>query len=79
MRHRQISFNSEYIAVRMNVSALDRLVLFDRSPVNNGSDLTDLPGWKHLAWLWLCHMEAKDHYNSKMVVLNNMVTGKSIN
>ena len=59
----QMSFNSEYIAVRMNVSALDRLVLFDRStgeqwlgfdpifPVGNIS-----LGYGYVVW------EAKDHY-----------------
>ena len=58
----QMSFNSQYIAVRMNVSALDRLVCTIVQPVNNGSDLTPFPCWKHLAWVWLCVWEAKDHY-----------------
>ena len=59
----QMSFNSQYIAVRMNVSALDRLVLYDRStgeqwlgfdpifPVGNIS-----LGYGYVVW------EAKDHY-----------------
>jgi len=60
----QISFDSEHIAVKMNVSALDRLVLYDRStgeqwlgfdpifPVGNLS-----LGYGYVVW------EAKDHYN----------------
>ncbi|MBM54744.1 MAG: hypothetical protein CMB36_06915 [Euryarchaeota archaeon] len=60
----QISFDSQHIAVRVNVSALDRLVLYDRStgeqwlgfdpifPVGNIS-----LGYGYVVW------EAKDHYN----------------
>jgi hypothetical protein len=60
----QISFDAQHIAVKMNVSALDRLVLYDRStgeqwlgfdpifPVGNLS-----LGYGYVVW------EAKDHYN----------------
>ena len=60
----QVSFDSQYIAVRMNVSALDRMVIYDRStgeqwlgfdpiyPVGNLS-----MGYGYVVW------EAKDHYN----------------
>lgn len=60
----QLSFDSQHIAVRMNVSALDRLVLYDRStgqqwlgfdpifPVGNIS-----LGYGYVVW------EGKDHYN----------------
>ena len=60
----QVSFDSEHIAVRMNVSALDRMVIYDRStgeqwlgfdpiyPVGNLS-----MGYGYVVW------EAKDHYN----------------
>ena len=60
----QVSFDSQHIAVRMNVSALDRMVIFDRStgeqwlgfdpiyPVGNLS-----MGYGYVVW------EAKDHYN----------------
>ena len=36
----QVSFDSQHIAVRMNVSALDRMVIYDRQRANNGSDST---------------------------------------
>ena len=60
----QVSFDSQHIAVRMNVSALDRMVIYDRStgqqwlgfdpiyPVGNLS-----MGYGYVVW------EAKDHYN----------------
>jgi len=60
----QVSFDSQHIAVRMNVSALDRIVIYDRStgeqwlgfdpiyPVGNLS-----VGYGYVVW------EAKDHYN----------------
>ena len=60
----QVSFDSKHIAVRMNVSALDRMVIYDRStgeqwlgfdpiyPVGNLS-----MGYGYVVW------EAKDHYN----------------
>lgn len=60
----QVSFDSQHIAVRMNVSALDRIVIYDRStgeqwlgfdpiyPVGNLS-----MGYGYVVW------EAKDHYN----------------
>ena len=60
----QVSFDSNHIAVRMNVSALDRMVIYDRStgeqwlgfdpiyPVGNLS-----MGYGYVVW------EAKDHYN----------------
>jgi len=60
----QVSFDSQYIAVRMNVSALDRMVIYDRTtgeqwlgfdpiyPVGNLS-----MGYGYVVW------EAKDHYN----------------
>lgn len=60
----QVSFDSTHIAVRMNVSALDRMVIYDRStgeqwlgfdpifPVGNLS-----MGYGYVVW------EAKDHYN----------------
>ena len=60
----QVAFNSQHIAVRMNVSALDRMVIYDRStgdqwlgfdpifPVGNIS-----LGYDYVVW------EAKDHYN----------------
>ena len=60
----QVSFNSQHIAARVNVSALDRMVLYDRStgdqwlgfdpiyPVGNIS-----LGYDYVVW------EAKDHYN----------------
>ena len=60
----QIAFDARHIAVKMNVSALDRLVIYDRStgeqwlgfdpifPVGNLS-----LGYGYLVW------EAKDHYN----------------
>ena len=60
----QIAFDARHIAVKMNVSALDRLVIYDRStgeqwlgfdpifPVGNLS-----LGYGYIVW------EAKDHYN----------------
>ncbi|MEC8589185.1 MAG: phosphatase PAP2 family protein [Candidatus Thermoplasmatota archaeon] len=60
----QVSFDSKHIAVRMNVSALDRMVIYDRStgeqwlgfdpiyPVGNLS-----MGYGYVVW------EGKDHYN----------------
>ena len=60
----QVSFDSKHIAVRMNVSALDRMVIYDRStgeqwlgfdpiyPVGNLS-----MGYGYVVW------EAKDHFN----------------
>ena len=60
----QVSFDSQHIAVRMNVSALDRMVIYDRStgeqwlgfdpiyPVGNLS-----MGYGYVVW------EAKDHYS----------------
>ena len=60
----QIAFGARHIAVKMNVSALDRLVIYDRStgdqwlgfdpifPVGNLS-----LGYGYIVW------EAKDHYN----------------
>ena len=60
----QVAFNSQHIAVRVNVTALDRMVLYDRStgsqwlgfdpiyPVGNIS-----LGYDYIFW------EAKDHYN----------------
>ena len=60
----QVSFDSQHIAVRVNVSALDRIVIYDRStgeqwlgfdpiyPVGNLS-----MGYGYVVW------EAKDHYN----------------
>ena len=60
----QIAFDTRHIAVKMNVSALDRLVIYDRStgeqwlgfdpifPVGNLS-----LGYGYIVW------EAKDHYN----------------
>ena len=60
----QVSFDSQHITVRMNVSALDRMVIYDRStgeqwlgfdpiyPVGNLS-----MGYGYVVW------EAKDHYN----------------
>ena len=60
----QIAFDARHIAVKMNVSALDRLVIYDRStgeqwlgfdpifPVGNLS-----LGYGYVVW------EAKDHYN----------------
>ena len=60
----QVSFDSKHIVVRMNVSALDRMVIYDRStgeqwlgfdpiyPVGNLS-----MGYGYVVW------EAKDHYN----------------
>ena len=60
----QIAFDSRFIAVKMNVSALDRMVIYDRStgeqwlgfdpifPVGNLS-----LGYGYIVW------EAKDHYN----------------
>ncbi|CAI8400021.1 MAG: Uncharacterised protein [Candidatus Poseidoniaceae archaeon] len=60
----QVSFDSQHIAVRMNVSALDRMAIYDRStgeqwlgfdpiyPVGNLS-----MGYGYVVW------EAKDHYN----------------
>ena len=60
----QVSFDSQHIAVRMNVTALDRIVIYDRStgeqwlgfdpiyPVGNLS-----MGYGYVVW------EAKDHYN----------------
>ncbi|MEC7260991.1 MAG: phosphatase PAP2 family protein [Candidatus Thermoplasmatota archaeon] len=60
----QVSFDSKHSAVRMNVSALDRMVIYDRStgeqwlgfdpiyPVGNLS-----MGYGYVVW------EAKDHYN----------------
>ena len=60
----QVSFDSQHIAVRMNVSALDRMVIYDRStgeqwlgfdpiyPVGNLS-----MGYGYVVW------EAKDHFN----------------
>ena len=60
----QVSFDSQHIAVRMNVSALDRMVIYDRPtgeqwlgfdpiyPVGNLS-----MGYGYVVW------EAKDHYN----------------
>ena len=60
----QVSFDSQYIAVRMNVSALDRMVIYDRTtgeqwlgfdpiyPIGNLS-----MGYGYVVW------EAKDHYN----------------
>ena len=60
----QVAFDSQHIAVRMNVTALDRLVIYDRStgeqrlgfdpifPVGNISFAYDYVVW-----------EAKDHFN----------------
>ena len=60
----QVSFDSKHIAARMNVSALDRMVIYDRStgeqwlgfdpiyPVGNLS-----MGYGYVVW------EAKDHFN----------------
>ncbi len=60
----QIAFDARHIAVKMNVSALDRMVIYDRStgeqwlgfdpifPVGNLS-----LGYGYIVW------EAKDHYN----------------
>ena len=60
----QVAFDSQHIAIRVNVSALDRMVLFDRLtgdqwfgfdpifPVGNVS-----LGYEYVVW------EAKDHFN----------------
>jgi len=60
----QVSFDSQHIAVRMNVSALDRIVIYDRltgeqwlgfDPIYPVGNLS--VGYGYVVW------EAKDHYN----------------
>ena len=60
----QVSFDSQHIAVRMNVSALDRMVIYDRltgeqwlgfDPIYPVGNLS--MGYGYVVW------EAKDHYN----------------
>ena len=59
----QMSFDSQYIAVRMNVSALDRMVIYDRSTGEQWLGFDPIfplaiisMGYGYVVW------EAKDHY-----------------
>ncbi len=60
----QVAFNSQHIAVRVNVTALDRMVLYDRSTGNQWLGFDPIfpvgnisLGYDYVVW------EAKDHYN----------------
>ena len=60
----QVAFNSQHIAVRVNVTALDRMVLYDRSTGNQWLGFDPIfpvgnisLGHDYIFW------EAKDHYN----------------